>query len=62
MNKDQLDTLSLRVFRTFARCEYAFKAAGFRSGANDVKADWRAFAGALGDLLTIRVTPSSRQP
>lgn len=41
---DRLNQLSLEVFREFARCEYALKAAGFRSGGNNVSADWRAFA------------------
>ena len=57
MDKVQLDALALEVFRTFARCEYALKAAGFRSGRNEVKADWRAFADALGDLLDRPVDP-----
>ena|SRR6185312_9565973 len=52
MQKDELDALSLDVFRTFARCEYALKAAGFRSATrNEVKADWRAFARALGEVF-----------
>ncbi len=45
---DPLDQLSFEVFREFARCEYALKAAGFRSGGKNVSADWKAFAEALG--------------
>lgn len=58
MHKDELDALSLNVFRTFARCEYALKAAGYRSGRNEVKADWRAFSGALGNLFDRPADPA----
>lgn len=52
MQKDEIDALSLDVFRTFARCEYALKAVGFRyAERNQVKADWREFARALGDVF-----------
>jgi hypothetical protein len=57
MDKDRLDALSLDVFRTFARCEYALKAAGFWLGRNEVKADWRAFARDLGDEFDHPVDP-----
>ncbi len=51
MGSEQLDELSLEVFRTFARCEYALKAAGYVQGANEVKADWKRFAANSSELF-----------
>ncbi|MDQ7251063.1 hypothetical protein [Dongia sedimenti] len=44
MNEDVLDELAGALFRTFARFEYALKAAGFHCGDGEAKADWTAFA------------------
>jgi hypothetical protein len=40
----QLDRLATEMFRTFARFEYALKAAGFHNGDGAAKANWRSFA------------------
>ena len=46
MTETELDQLSFRLFKTFSRCEYALKAAEFRTGNhNRVEADWTRFAG-----------------
>lgn len=59
MQQDRLDALSLDVFRTFARCEYALKAAGFHDGgSHDVKADWRRFALDLDNTFEHPVDPA----
>lgn len=48
MTEEELDQLSFRLFKTFARCEYALKAAGFRVGDHRrVDPDWTAFAQAI---------------
>lgn len=44
MSRDELDRLAGKMFQTFARVEYALKAAGFNAGDGDAKADWTAFA------------------
>lgn len=41
---DDLDRLAADMFRTFARFEYALKAAGFHNGNGAAKPNWRAFA------------------
>lgn len=52
MTEDELDQLSFKLFETFARCEYALKAAEFRTGNhNRVEADWTRFAGEVADAL-----------
>lgn len=38
MTDAELDELSLRMFRVFARAEYALKAAGFAVGGSEVLA------------------------
>jgi hypothetical protein len=43
----ELDELSLRMFRVFARAEYALKAAGFAVGGTNVRADWPRFAASI---------------
>lgn len=40
----ELDRLATELFRTFARAEYALKAAGWNSGEGDARANWTAFA------------------
>jgi hypothetical protein len=44
MTDPELNELSQEVFRTFARCEYALKAAGFHCGDGDANVNWRNFA------------------
>jgi len=39
-----LDDLSIEMFRTFARFEYALKAAGFHCGDGRAEPNWRSFA------------------
>ena len=51
---EALDHLANELFRTFARFEYALKAAGFCHTAphdDAAKPDWTAFAGTVGDAL-----------
>lgn len=52
---EALDHLAIELFRTFARFEYALKAAGFyqRPSAGDDAAqpDWKAFAATVRDAL-----------
>lgn len=40
----ELDHLASDMFRTFARFEYALKAAGFHNGDGNAEPDWRRFA------------------
>lgn len=51
MSSNEIEELSMRMFRTFARCEYALKAAGFHNGDGAAQANWTEFAKALPDLL-----------
>lgn len=44
MGSHELDALATRMFRTFARFEYALKATGFNTGDGDAKANWTTFA------------------
>lgn len=44
MSQRELNRLAAEMFQTFARFEYALKAAGFNAGDGDAKADWTAFA------------------
>jgi hypothetical protein len=48
---EELEVLSNRLFKTFARCEYALKAAGFHKGDGAAEPDWRTFAGSIRDVL-----------
>jgi len=41
---EQLDQLAAEMFRTFARFEYALKAAGFHNGDGAAEPNWRSFA------------------
>src|SRR3989344_3131329 len=47
----EADELSLRMFRTFARFEYALKAVGFHSGDGKAEANWTKFGNAFPDVL-----------
>lgn len=40
----ELNRLAAKLFTTFARFEYALKAAGFHKGDGAAEANWRAFA------------------
>ncbi len=51
MEAPDLETLAFEFFRQFARCEYCLKAVGLRENSRDAKADWRAFAAEICDLL-----------
>lgn len=46
-----LDELATEIFRTFARFEYALKAAGFHNGDGAAEPNWRSFAETIGDLF-----------
>lgn len=43
--------MATELFTTFARFEYALKAAGFHCGDGDAKADWTAFAKSIDGLF-----------
>lgn len=58
MAEAELNELSLQVFRTFARCEYALKAAGFHNGEGKAEANWRGFALSIEDLFVEPLTPA----
>lgn len=47
----QLDELAIEMFRTFARFEYALKAAGFHNEGGDAKPNWRSFAESIPALF-----------
>lgn len=42
--ENELNKLAADLFRTFARFEYALKAAGFHKGDGKAEANWREFA------------------
>lgn len=46
-----LDELAGEMFRTFARLEYALKAAGFHKGDGPAEPNWRAFAVEVSELF-----------
>jgi hypothetical protein len=48
----QLDRLATEMFRTFARFEYALKAAGFHNGDGAAEANWRSFAESVPAVFT----------
>jgi hypothetical protein len=50
MDRD-LDRLAADMFRTFARFEYALKAAGFHNGDGPAEPDWRAFTESVSNLF-----------
>lgn len=47
----QLDQLAEKLFRVFARTEYALKASGFNNGDGLAEANWRKFALAVEELI-----------
>lgn len=49
--EDKLDRLATELFRTFARFEYALKAAGFHNGDGRAQANWRSFAETVTELF-----------
>lgn len=60
MQKDleaELDQLSIEMFKTFARFEYALKAAGFHKGDGKADPDWQAFALSIDSALVNPQTP-----
>ncbi len=46
-----LDELAAELFRTFARFEYALKAAGFHNGDGNAEPNWRSFAESIPGLF-----------
>jgi hypothetical protein len=46
-----IEELAHELFRTFARVEYALKAAGFHCGEGDAKANWNSFAQSVRGVL-----------
>jgi hypothetical protein len=53
-----LSELAFRLFKDFARMEYALKATGFHKGKAEVKADWQRFALTVEDALANPRTPT----
>ncbi|AZN70064.1 hypothetical protein D5400_01155 [Georhizobium profundi] len=47
----KLNELASELFRTFARFEYALKAAGFHRGEGAAEPNWRSFAESIPDLF-----------
>lgn len=47
----QFISLSVKVFRVFARFEYALKAAGFHYGEGKAKPNWQKYACSIGNAL-----------
>jgi len=47
----ELNRLAAELFRTFARFEYALKAAGFHKGDGAAEANWREFAVSTASLF-----------
>ena len=47
----QFNDLSLRMFRKFARFEYALKATGFHCGEGEAKPNWKKYACSIGSTL-----------
>lgn len=48
----ELERLAVRLFKEFARFEYALKAANFHNGDGDAEPNWRNFALSVEDALT----------
>lgn len=48
---DALNDLAGELFTTFARFEYALKAAGFHKGDGAAESDWRSFAKSVSGLF-----------
>lgn len=44
IKKESLDQLAIKLFKTFARFEYALKATGFHNGDGKAQPNWRDFA------------------
>ena len=60
---EALDRLALELFLTFARFEYALKAAGFCERRRDdrASADWTTFAQSVSDLLNNPPAPDLQE-
>ncbi|WP_210191581.1 MULTISPECIES: hypothetical protein [Rhodomicrobium] len=48
---ENLDDLANKMFRVFARCEYALKAAGYHRGDGKAEPNWTAFAAVVENVL-----------
>jgi hypothetical protein len=59
--EEALNQLAGDMFRTFARFEYALKAAGFHEGDGAAKADWRAFAESVSGLFDNPADPRLKE-
>jgi hypothetical protein len=55
-----LDELGLTMFQTFARMEYALKAAGYHQGDGDAKPDWDRLGRECDTYLREHVSPDLR--
>ena len=56
-----LDELATRLFREFARLEYALKAAGFHNGDGRAEPNWRNFAMSIEGTFANLRSKSTRQ-
>lgn len=50
-NAPAIDDLAFQFFKTFARFEYALKAAGFHAGTGKAEPNWDSFAKSLNSLF-----------
>lgn len=51
MREHELDRLGATLFRTFARFEFALKAAGIHNGNGEANPNWSAFAQSISSLF-----------
>jgi hypothetical protein len=49
--EDELNELFLKLFKMFARFEYALKAAGYHEGNGEANPNWRKFAESIPDVF-----------
>lgn len=47
----EFNELSVKLFREFARFEYALKAAGYHEGEGEAKPNWQKFANSIGNTI-----------
>ncbi len=61
MAEENLDKLAIKLFKMFARFEYALKASGFNNGDGEAKPNWRDFALSVETQLQNSQSPELRE-
>jgi hypothetical protein len=56
--REALEQFASQMFRTFARFEYALKAAGYHKGEGNAEPDWSKFAASVSSLFENPSDPS----